>query len=388
MKDLKKKPGILKSNILIVLLLLAPILLELITKNSVITYSVKISAILYAIVIKQQISQATESLTFNFGLLLLIASILIASNFLNSVSFQPNIFFNLFWFWYFRNQLWLRNNFLNSLFFSLKICGVGSLFVTLTSLLSQETKLTSAGYFVPLNDLLGLTYRQQGIFTHPNTYGLFSFLLISLTLVMSKKLSLIWISIGLFGLLTSGSRTFQILSSLILVFALIGRISKASSVLKKFRLDGIRIVYLSVIAYFMIQISFRDTKFNPDSLTGRLGIWSKSLSALSDQLFIGLGTDYSSQLVQNGVLPTNANSVHSLYLDGFLSGGILAGMLLLVLFYSIFQAMKLAGGELLVMFFLILIAGFTETMFSMASFGVMNLLFAFAFASPSREKRV
>lgn len=387
MKELRQKPGILKSNILIVLLLLAPLLLDLFTKNAIVTYSVKISAILYAIVIKQQISRATESLMFNYGLLILIGAILISSNFLNSVSFEPNILFNLFWFWYFKYQSWLRNNFLDSLFFSLKICGAGSMFLTLTSLPSRDTKLNSAGYFVPLNDLLGLTYRQQGIFSHPNTYGLFSFLLICLTLLMRKNLSLIWISIGLFGLLTSGSRTFQILSSLILIFALTGRISSASSILERIRLDSLRIVYLSVIAYFMIQISFRDTKFNPDSLTGRVGIWSKSLTELNDHLFIGLGTDYASQLVQNGSLPANANSVHSLYLDGFMSGGIIAGMLLLALFYRIFRRMKLAGGELLVMFFLIFVAGFTETMFSMASFGVVNLLFAFAFASTSSTKR-
>lgn len=388
MKKLRGRLGIFRSNALVFLLLFAPIFLNLLTPNSSITYSLKIFSILFAVVVREQRAETLESTKLNFVLPLLLASLLIATNFLNSVGFQYNILFNLFWFWYFRDQQWFRDVFLETLFLSLKICGLISLVTTLASLLPQDSELDSTNYFVPLNELLGLQYRQQGIFTHPNTYALFSFLLISLTLLVSKRLSMIWTAVGLFGLLTSGSRTFQILSLLILIYHVLSKKSQAAFILSSLRLNSLQIIHFGVIAYFVAQLSSRTATFSPDSFTGRYGIWSKSLAALSDHLFWGLGTDYSSRLVQNGDLPIFANSAHSLYLDGFLSGGIFVGMTTLALFYITYRNMKSAGGVLHIMFLLIFVAGFTETMFSLASFGVMNLLFAYAYSFSKKVSSV
>ena len=123
MKKLRGRLGIFRSNALVFLLLFAPIFLNLLTPNSSITYSLKIFSILFAVVVREQRAETLESTKLNFVLPLLLASLLIATNFLNSVGFQPNILFNLFWFWYFRDQQWFRDVFLETLFLSLKICG-------------------------------------------------------------------------------------------------------------------------------------------------------------------------------------------------------------------------------------------------------------------------
>ena len=382
------RPGTFKSNMLVVQLLLAPIFLDLVTANSTFTYALKFSAVLFAIAIREQSFQVSESEKSHFLLLLMIAMILISANFVNAVSFQPNILFNLFWFWYLRDQLWFRNVFLQSILFSLQILGVTSILTTLTSLLPQFTKLQSTNYFVPLNDLLGLQYRQQGVFTHPNTYALFSFMLIGLSIVVKKRMSVIWISVGLFGLLTSGSRTFQLLSLLILAFSVVEKIFGTFFLSKKSRIYRFPIIYLGVIAYFFILLFTSNTKLSPESLTGRYGIWSQSITAMDNHLFFGLGTDYSLQLIQRGVLPNYANSAHSLYLEALLSGGIMGGILALGLFYTMFRRIRPVGGALFLLFVLILVAGVTETMFSLASFGVMNLFFAYAFSFSEKDIHV
>ena len=388
MNKIRPRPENLKSIIVVFQLLLAPVFLDLITTNSTFTYALKFSAVLFAIAFREQSFTMPESHKLHFALLILMATILIATNFLNSVSFQPNILFNIFWFWYFKDQLWFRNVFLQTLLFSLQIICIISIFTTLTSLLPQFLKLDSTNYFVPLNNLLGLEYRQQGVFSHPNTYGLFSFMLIALSFVVKKKMSLIWISVGLFGLLTSGSRTFQLLSLLILIFAFFEQQSRTIFLSKKISANKILIIYLGIIAYFVVLLSTSNTALSPESLNGRYEIWNQSLSALGDNLFFGLGTDYASQLIERGIVPINANSVHSLYLEGLLSGGVIGGVVSLALFRIMYRRISPVDGSLFAMFLLILVAGVSETMFSMASFGVMNLFFAYVFSMSNKDIRV
>jgi len=213
-------------------------------------------------------------------------------------------------------------------------------------------------------------------------------MLIGLSIVVKKRLSVIWISVGLFGLLTSGSRTFQLLSLLLLVFSLVEKRFRAYFLSKNSRLNRFPIIYAGIIAYFFILLFTSNTKLSPDSLTGRYGIWSQSLSAMDGHLLFGLGTDYSLQLIQRGVLPNNANSVHSLYLEALLSGGLVGGILALGFFYTVFRRVRDVGGAIFLLFILILVAGVTETMFSLASFGVMNLFFAYAFSFSDKDIRV
>jgi O-antigen ligase len=87
-------------------------------------------------------------------------------------------------------------------------------------------------------------------------------------------------------------------------------------------------------------------------------------------------------------LPNYANSAHSLYLEALLSGGVVGGMLALGLFYTMFRRIRPVGGALFLLFVLILVAGVTETMFSLASFGIMNLFFAYAFSFSDLDNRV
>lgn len=384
MKELKREPGIIKSHMLIVLLLLAPILLNLLPENKIFTYSAKISAVILAILFRQHYSESLRFRNQDLILLSVIVGFFLFSNSINGVAFEPNILYNLFWLLYFRDQLWLRDNFLYSLYFVLKLCCILSIFFTFSSPVAQETQLSSVTYFVPLNNFLGLEYRQQGIFSHPNTYGLFSFLLLSISLICGKKSRLVWFSVGLFGLLISGSRTFQLVSLIFVIRILLERNSTAALLLRKYKLDSLKILYLCIVVYFIIQLSNWTTTLNSDFLTGRFGIWNKSLPVLRDNFFIGLGTEYPSILIQSGLWPISANSAHSLYFDGFLSGGSIGGSLMITFFYIIVRRIRSASIDIRVMFLLIFIAGVSETMFSIASFGVINLLFVFAFSFSKR----
>jgi hypothetical protein len=301
----------------------------------------------------------------------------------NYGSIQPNIFYNLFWFWYFTEQAWLRKTFYASLLFILRLCGLFSLLATFFPILPKVTSLDSSNYFVPINRILGLTFRQEGIFSHPNTYAFFSFLLIGFTFVLNQRFRILWLCIGTFGLLTSGSRTFQFLAILFLSLVFCDFVFKKLNYLRN------RIINIPLILYFLSSsfLAFQalpiSSSFGFVTLSGRYEIWSQNFKAFLDQPILGLGTKYASMQINEGLLSATANSVHSLYGEGFISGGIIYGTLSLFLFLVVLRNMKFLGGHSFNIFFLIFLAGITETMFSLASFGVLNLLFAYAYATCS-----
>lgn len=364
-----------KSNLLVCLISVTPLFINLLTKESIATNLIKILSILLAIAFrekrKDELSDRDTSILYFF----VLVAFLQFSNFVNSCPLQLNLYFHLFWFFYIFSQSWFRESILESSLIFVQFTCLVSILLVVFHISPNNLSLSSNGYFVPLTDFLKLSYRQQGIFSHPNTYSLYCFILIALAIIVKNRISKFWLLVALFGLLVSGSRTFQYLSLLLIFFQLRYYVVKKFDYRLKFR--AVYFTYLFLVSFLFFLEFTNIPSVNEDSLTGRYGIWVICLRELSSQIIYGLGSNYSDRFTNLGLLPSNANSVHSLYLDPLISGGLIGCLLFICFLNRLIRNASTFNPNYRFIFVCILISGVSETIWSASSFSIISIIFAY-----------
>jgi hypothetical protein len=373
----------IKSNLLICLISVTPLFINLLTEKSIATNLVKILAIFLAIAFrekeKNKLHDSNTSLVYFFALVVFLQF----SNFVNSSPLQLNMYFHLFWFYYIFSQSWFRKSIMDSSLIFVQFTCLVSILLVVFHIQPNNLSLSTNGYFVPLTDFLKLSYRQQGIFSHPNTYSLYCFILIALTLIVKNSIGKFWLLVALFGLLVSGSRTFQYLSLLLIFFQLRYHVVKKLDYRLKPR--AVFIIYFLLVSFFIFLQFTNIPSVNEASLTGRYGIWTICLRELSPQMIYGLGSNYSDKFTNLGLLPSNANSVHSLYLDPLISGGIIACLLFICFLNRLIRNVSTFNNNYRFIFVCFLVSGIAETIWSVSSFSIISILFAYFSRSRSLD---
>lgn len=365
-----------------VLLVTFPPIIDFFFNESQLTPFVKGCCTLTALLIFTK----NSSVTTKYSLLVPLSAVaaIIVANFFSSSELEPNLFVNILWIWIIANNQDFRNFFLHALLFAINPLLVLSAFTQFGILANIDSGLSSKGYFMPFNSILGLINRQQGIFSHPNTLSLYCLLSIGLIFSLKPSHAWFWVCLAIFELLTAGSRTFQILSlTLCLSVFIQSKLMEKPRIEMIFRNSKFLIIYLSCLTLLLLIATGIQENINQESLTGRIGIWQIALEVYRSGPIVGLGSNYASNEITFGTFPIGANSAHSLYLDALVTGGpLLLGSAIILVGRVVTNTNHGLNMQLFVIS--IALAGLTETIWTFYSFNAVNLLFAYLMSEKSK----
>ncbi len=228
----------------------------------------------------------------------------------------------------------------------------------------------SSQYFVPFNDVLGLSGRQSGILSHANQLAPVCVVAIVGALVSRKSL---WqVPIYLFTLLTTGSTTSYISACVGILFVYYGS-GKFFRVITRSWVKALLAVIF--VATLSIVTSFWTINISNTLLTGRGFIWNQALLLLNNHWLFGLGWQFERTAIAQGILPPFAASVHNTYLEWLTNFGIVGIALILPTFILFLRNLSSANARLRSLSVTVLLFSFSE---SLINFGVFNV-FTFAF---------
>jgi len=209
------------------------------------------------------------------------------------------------------------------------------------------------GYFLPLNDLLGIDGRWPGPFGHNGDTAMMGSLLIVIALIRWSRGSWVFLLVGGFTLLvTSGRASIGAVLAAIVIFCMLTRTgwpTRWSFTLRRI-LGGV-LLALGAIGLLGFQYG----------LTGRQTIWPAFIELWQTSPIIGVG---GSGIAVSGGLTQEFLHAHSHYIDILARNGILVFLIqFAALGFGLFVALKVgfkgkpAALALLVVFF---VAGITE----------------------------
>lgn len=241
--------------------------------------------------------------------------------------------------------------YLNGIYSSIRI--FSNIIIALTILSFIAAILIPNGIHLPSDRELGIVGDWRGIFYHKNNLGLISALATIISFIVfinvkSKSWFLV-LSVCTLTLLFSGSKTSLILVFPALILGYIYRHSLLSDSIKNALLFNILTIisFLFLIAFFII---FNDEIFHlfsdPNSFTGRAGIWDVLLKLIAERPLLGhgFGSIFNVGLDSPMLKYTNSYSFewinviphgHNGYLDVIVALGII-GFCLVFYFFILF----------------------------------------------------
>jgi len=230
----------------------------------------------------------------------------------------------------------------------------------------------STNYFVPLNNLLGLSGRQAGVLSHANQLAPICVIAIIGALISKRNQMLI--PVYVFTLLTTGSNTSYISGLLGVTFVYVGGSKFAQRATRDIlRVSGAVIIGATVallIGSFTIDITQR-------FLTGRGFIWTQTLSLLKGHWLLGLGWQFERPAILQGLLPPFAASVHNTYLEWLSNYGLIGFMLILPLFVTFASNLSSPIPQRRALAATLLVFSFSESLINLGLFSLIAYIFIF-----------